>query len=287
MAQGDRPFDEVRRDLDALGFRPSRVRGQNFLLDPNLLDAIVRDAAIEADETVVEIGAGPGTLTQRLACAAARVVAFEIDPRLVEAASRRLSALGNLELVTGDALGGSKRGLHPRLCQVLSESRAAVVANLPYRIAAPLLANLLEHNPPPCRLVVMVQKEVANRILARPGTPAYGPLTIAIRARAEGARLRDVPREVFRPRPNVDSTILRLVPRADRPGPEEGERLRRLIALAFRARRKKLAPQWAPFFGGVRGAEAAMAALGVSPLARAEDLPVEAFRELARGTHPR
>jgi 16S rRNA (adenine1518-N6/adenine1519-N6)-dimethyltransferase len=275
-------FRRLRDRLDAAGFHPSSSRGQNFLVDPNLLDAIARDATIARGETVLEIGAGPGWLTARLGSLASRVVSFEIEPKLAALAKESVAALRNVEIVTADALGGrSKHGLHPMIGELLRGGGCVVVANLPYSIAAPLLANLFEHEPPPARAIVLIQREVADRLLAKEGTREYGPLTIAIRARATVARVREVPAQVFRPRPRVASTVVRVAARADPLPKKAGALLPELIAAAFRERRKKLAPQLAPLVGGSAQAERALAALGHRAGVRGESLSVEDFRSLA------
>jgi 16S rRNA (adenine1518-N6/adenine1519-N6)-dimethyltransferase len=285
MTKNRRPgFDELRARLRSTGFRPSSSRGQNFLVDRNLLEAIARDAEIAPRDTVLEIGSGPGGLTTILGSLASRVVAFEIEPRLAALAREATAAIPGVEIVVGDALGGrSKHGLHPRIEECLAAAESPlVVANLPYSIAAPLLANLFERERPPRRAIVMIQREVADRLLAEAGTREYGALTVALRAGAAIERVREVPREVFRPRPKVASAVVRLTPLADRLDPGARVRLRELLAIAFGERRKQLVPRLAPYLGGAERAAAALASLGHPPNVRGESLSVDDFRFLAR-----
>jgi len=274
-------WDALRVALEQVGFSPTRALGQNFLVDTNLLDAIARDAAIEPAERVVEIGPGPGWLTRRLARRAAQVTAFEIDDRIVEYLRGELEGVENVEIVPGDALGGSKRGLHVRLQEELRRG-CVLVANLPYSIASALLANLARHDPPPRRSVVMVQKEVADRLCAQPASGEYGALTVAVRATLAVERLRELPPSVFRPRPNVRSTVIRLAPMGRHLLPEQWERLDRVLRAAFGERRKQLAPRLAAAASADAPAVTQwLAALGVPASVRGEALSVEQLLALA------
>ncbi|HKE00080.1 MAG TPA: 16S rRNA (adenine(1518)-N(6)/adenine(1519)-N(6))-dimethyltransferase RsmA [Planctomycetota bacterium] len=274
-------FAGLRARLDALDFRPRRSLGQNFLVDRNLLDAIARETGASAAETVVEIGPGPAWLTRRLAGSARRVVAIELDPILARLAREDTASLPNVEIVEGDALGGgSKHGLHLAIGRELATGQSVVAGNLPYSVAAPLLANLLEHDPPPARAVVLVQSEVADRLLAPPGTREYGPLTVIVRAHARIERLRELPPDVFRPRPKVRSTLLRLRPREDRPDAALRRSLHELVEAAFGERRKQLAPR---LDGRVRTDPAhVLASHGLESRVRGEVISVETFVAIAR-----
>lgn len=278
---GPEAFARLRARLEELGFRPSQTLGQNFLVDPNLLDAIARDAEIEDGETVVEVGPGPAWLTRRLAARARRVVAVELDRRLAVLARESTSDLPNVEVVEGDALAGSKRELHPAIDAALRRPPCVVVANLPYSIAPPFLATLVEHRSPPRRAVVMVQREVADRLLASAGS-AYGALTVAVRAHARVERVREVPAAVFRPRPKVRSTLLRFAPLAHRPSDPERRALHGILDLAFAERRKQLASRLGPRLRGAVDVDAWREAHGLRPDARPEDVPVDAYVALAR-----
>lgn len=215
-------FASLRARLEAVGFHPSSALGQNFLLDPSLHRWIAEAAGIEPADTVVEIGSGLGFLTRELAARAARVLAVEVDARLLAVAREDLAAAANVTWVLADALGGAGRTLHPDVAAALAAGSAAagrvlVVANLPYAISGPLLVALAAAACPPSRCVLLVQKEVAQRIAALPGSRDYGGLSAALQALFRVRVLRDVPPEVFRPRPKVRSAILELARRDDGP----------------------------------------------------------------------
>lgn len=234
MAPRD-PFATFRARLEAIGFRPSSALGQNFLLDPSLHRWIAEAAGIEPTDTVVEIGAGLGFLTRELAARAGAVLAIEIDTRLLTIAREDLAAAANVVWLSADALGGAGRSLHPELAATFAQrpgvGRVLVVANLPYAISGPLLAELAAVPCLPARCVLLVQKEVAARVAAPHGSRDYGGLSASLQALFSVRVLRDVPAAVFRPRPNVVSAVLELVPRPDGP----------LAAASAAARRQFLA----------------------------------------------
>lgn len=211
-------FAHYRARMDALGFTPSSVLGQNFLLDPSLHRWIAEQAAPGPHDVVVEIGVGLGFLTRELAQRAQRVVAVEIDARLLQLAQEELGHATNIQWVAGDALGGPGRTLVP---EVAAAGRAAVaaggsllvVANLPYAISGPLLAELQALDVLPQRAVLLVQKELAQRVAAPCGNADYGGLSALVQATWQARSLRDVSPQVFRPRPKVMSAILGLVRR--------------------------------------------------------------------------
>lgn len=211
------PFQRYRSLMDAAGFRPSSVLGQNFLLDPSLHRWIADRAAPTPADLVVEIGVGLGFLTRELAARAGRVVAVEIDRRLLTIAQGELAAATNIAWVAGDALGGPGRTLHAEIPRELAAAvgRRLVVANLPYSVSGPLLAELAAVEPPVDRAVLLVQRELAQRLVAAPGTPDYGGLSVGVQALFVGRLLREVPPEVFRPRPKVTSAIVQLDRRSD------------------------------------------------------------------------
>lgn len=243
------PFQRYRERLAAIGFRPSSTRGQNFLLDPSLHRWIAEQAAPGPADTVVEIGAGLGFLTRELAQRAGRMVAVELDDRLLAIARDELGAL-SVEWIGGDALGGPGHTLHPALLAALAApppgdgGRRLVVANLPYSVSGPLLAELTAASPWIDTAVLLVQKELAQRAAAGPGDPDYGGLSVAVRAAFTASSLRDVPPEVFRPRPKVTSAVLRLDRRPDGLAAGTTEVARREFLLfvrhLFRQRRKVL-----------------------------------------------
>jgi len=203
--------------------------GQNFLADPNLLEAIVADAALEPDDVVLEVGGGEGVLTERLAERVARVHVVEIDERLSEPLGRVADASGGVvELVFGDAMRIDLGALDP--------APTAMVANLPYSVATPLLIRTIAELPSIGRWTVMVQREIAERLRARPGSRTYGGPSVLVQLCCDVRMLRAVDPAVFKPRPRVDSAVLALRRRRNAPD----ERIRNLIRDSFAHRRKAL-----------------------------------------------
>jgi 16S rRNA (adenine1518-N6/adenine1519-N6)-dimethyltransferase len=284
---GRDPFAHYRAAMDAIGFKPSRTLGQNFLLDPSLHRAIADAAAPGPDDLVLEVGTGLGFLTRELAARAGRVVSVEIDSRLLQIAASELAHCGNVQLVAADALGGPGRSLPEPVLSALGATRTGaflVVANLPYSAAGPLLAELCVLERPPDRAVVLVQKELAERIAGGPQASDYGGLTAVVQSLYRVRRLRDVPPDVFRPRPRVGSSVLHLEldPTAVAAGSTSTERrsFRSFIQALFRARRKSLRSTLPPAVAAVGG--------GLPPMnetelkRRAEDLEPSALWDLWR-----
>jgi 16S rRNA (adenine1518-N6/adenine1519-N6)-dimethyltransferase len=243
--------------------------GQNFLSDPNLLDAIVRDAELGPREVVLEVGAGEGVLTERLAAAAAHVHTVEIDRGLGPALAP-LAARPNVGLHWGDALELDLAGLDP--------APTAVVANLPYAVATPVILRTVAELPTVARWTVMVQREIADRLRAAPGSRTYGSPSATVQLACEVKLLRTVDPAVFRPRPRVESAILGL----RRTGAGADEPARELIRAAFAHRRKSLARSVEHVRPGTLAAtRAALEELGLDPGARAESLAPEDFAALS------
>ncbi|MFM8577414.1 MAG: 16S rRNA (adenine(1518)-N(6)/adenine(1519)-N(6))-dimethyltransferase RsmA [Planctomycetaceae bacterium] len=206
----------LRRRFSEVGFTLDLRRGQNFLVDLNLLDSIERLAAVRPDDIVLEVGAGTGSLTARLVASAGRVVSVEIDRRLAQLARESCIEATNLELIEGDVLAGKHR-LTPSVIEALARAtadlpngRLLLVANLPYCVATPVIANLLGCDRPFDAAIVTVQKEVADRMVAKEGSRDYGALSVWIRSQCTAAIDRVLPPTVFWPRPKVDSAIVRI-----------------------------------------------------------------------------
>jgi 16S rRNA (adenine1518-N6/adenine1519-N6)-dimethyltransferase len=243
--------------------------GQNFLADPNLLDAIVRDAELAPEDVVLEVGAGEGVLSGRLAPVAAHLHTVEID-RGLEPALEALAALPNVELHWGDAMKLDFAELQPQ--------PTAMVANLPYSVATPLLLRTIEQLPSLQRWTVMVQREIADRLRAVPGSRTYGSPSAVAQLACEVELVRAVDPAVFKPRPRVDSAILRL----RRTGRGADAETRQLIRAAFAHRRKSLARSLEHARpGSLAPARAALAELGLPEDARAEALAPEQFAALS------
>jgi len=200
------------------GIRPQGQHGQNFLIDLNLLDLLVRTADLGPKDVVLEVGTGMGSLAARMAPLAAEVVTVEIDPRLFSLASEELSGLRNVTMLQQDALK-NKNTIHPAVLEAVrakldahSGSRLKLVANLPYNVATPVLSNLLTSDPAPISLTATIQKELADRIVAKPGTKDYSALSIWMQALCTMEIVREMPPQVFWPRPKVHSAILHILP---------------------------------------------------------------------------
>ncbi len=270
-------FSRYRDQLAAVGFRPSTARGQNFLLDPSLHRWIAEQAGAGAEDTVVEIGVGLGFLTRELAARAGALLAVEIEPRLLEIARREVHGSGQVEWLEADALSGDGRTLAPRIAEVAAASsgRLMVVANLPYSVSGPLLAELVQLDRLPDRVVVLVQKELGQRLSAKVGDDLYGGLSALVQSVFKARSLRDVSPEVFRPRPKVWSSVVQLERRAARPGPHSEPAARPRFAPFVRAlfsqRRKVLR----------KTAAQAARALGVGERELPEELAVRRAEELS------
>ncbi|MEZ5077043.1 MAG: 16S rRNA (adenine(1518)-N(6)/adenine(1519)-N(6))-dimethyltransferase RsmA [Solirubrobacterales bacterium] len=247
--------------------------GQNFLADPNLLEAIVRDAGLSPADVVLEVGAGEGVLSERLAAVAAHLHTVEID-RGLEPALAPLAARSEVSLHWGDAMKLDLAGLEP--------APTAMVANLPYAVATPLLLRTIEELPGIGTWTVMVQLEIAERLRAAPGSRTYAAPSALVQLACEVRLLRRVDPAVFRPRPRVDSAILRL----RRTGPAADPATRTLVRAAFAHRRKSLARSLELARPGSIGpARAGLAALGLPEDARAEALSPQEFAALSGKLH--
>jgi 16S rRNA (adenine1518-N6/adenine1519-N6)-dimethyltransferase len=242
--------------------------GQNFLADPNLLDAIVRDAALEPADVVLEVGPGEGVLTERLAERASHVHAIEIDRRLA-APLERVAARPGVTLHWGDAMSFDFAGLEP--------APSAMVANLPYSVATPVLLRTIEGLLSISRWTVMVQREIADRLRADPGSRTYGSPSVVAQLACEVKLIRTVDPAVFRPRPRVESAILAL----RRIGPGADPATRDLVRAAFAHRRKSLARSLEHARpGSLAATRAALAELGLPEDSRAEALAPADFAAL-------
>jgi 16S rRNA (adenine1518-N6/adenine1519-N6)-dimethyltransferase len=214
--------------------RPKRSLGQNFLVDPNLQRKIVEAVGGEAEDVVVEIGPGRGALTDHIAGRVARLVLVELDDGFASSLAEQYAGRSDVHVVHGDVLEV------PLTDHVLDMTATKVVGNIPYNITTPIIFRLLQR-PRPKEIVLMIQDDVADRIVAPVGTKAYGALSIGVRSVASAERLFKVGRGAFRPVPGVDSAVIRITPVHPEPlGPEEERRLRVLVRASFQWRRKQL-----------------------------------------------
>jgi 16S rRNA (adenine1518-N6/adenine1519-N6)-dimethyltransferase len=265
----------IRELAQQLDLRPTKTLGQNFLHDANTIRRIVRTAELRPEDVVLEVGPGLGSLTLGLLPAAASVVAVEIDPRLaallpVTVTARRPDLADRLTVVEADAL---------RIRELPGPPPTALVANLPYNIAVPVLLNLLELLPSLDRALILVQAEVAERLAAPPGGSAYGVPSVKAAWYGEVRRAGAVGRKVFWPEPNVDSGLVALVRRPPPPGDRQATFA--VVDAAFATRRKGLRAALARWAGSPAAAEARLRAAGIDPATRGEKLSVTDFARLA------
>ncbi|MGH3321762.1 MAG: 16S rRNA (adenine(1518)-N(6)/adenine(1519)-N(6))-dimethyltransferase RsmA [Streptosporangiaceae bacterium] len=267
---------DARTLADRLGLRPRKTLGQHFVVDPGTIRRLVRVADVRPDDVVVEVGPGLGALTLALLPASRRLVAIEVDAALARALpatvrERAPAYADRLDVLHADAT---------RLDAVPGPSPTALVANLPYNIAVPVLLHLLELLPSLRGGLVMVQSEVADRLAAGPGSRTYGVPSVKVGWYAAARRAGTVSRNVFWPTPNVDSALVALT---RRPPPSKVDRTQvfALVDAAFAQRRKSLRGALARFAGSAALAEEALRASGIQPAARGETLTVADFARLA------
>ena len=270
---------DIRLLANRIGLRPTKALGQNFVHDANTIRRITRIADLAPGEVVLEVGPGLGSLTLGLLDEGARVVAVEVDPRLAavlpETIRERAPGLANdLTVIARDAR---------RLDTRLDPPPTALVANLPYNVAVPVLLHLLELLPSIRHGLVLLQSEVADRLAAPPGSRAYGVPSVKTAWYARAERTGAVPRSVFWPVPNVDSGLVRLVRTEPPPLPAGVDRadVFAVIDAAFAQRRKMLRSALAAWAGSAAAAESVLVRAHVDPRARAETLDVAAFARLA------
>ena len=258
--------------MTRLPVAPKHALGQHFLADPNILRVIERLAELEREDIVLEIGSGLGALTAFLASRVGLVYAVEIDRSLEPHLQAALAGQANVRLIFQDALSLDPSSLDP--------APGKLVSNLPYNVAVPILLETIDRMPTIELWCVMVQREIADRLFARPGSKAYGAVSVLVQLAAERAGFHPVSREVFRPRPRVDSALVAF---RRRPLPPRWPQGKALGEAAFSHRRKTLpnSLQQAGFCDRERAARA-LATLGRSPSLRAEELSPHDFLELAR-----
>ncbi|SDP22283.1 16S rRNA (adenine(1518)-N(6)/adenine(1519)-N(6))-dimethyltransferase RsmA [Selenomonas ruminantium] len=261
--------------LKAFGLRMSKKLGQNFLIDASIVQGIVDAAEIEEGDRVLEIGPGIGTLTQGLAEAGADVTAVELDKKLPAVLAETLKGYDNVRIVPGDIL-------KVNIPEIMGDAPFKVAANLPYYITTPILMALLERHLPITHMVTMVQKEVALRMVAKPGGKDYGALSVAVQYYTEPEIVLDVPPRSFIPAPEVDSVVIACKVR-ETPAVEvvDEKMFFRVVKAAFGQRRKTLAN--ALKGGGLPKEQVrdAMERAGIDPTRRGETLTLAEFGELA------
>ncbi len=270
---------DVRSLAAALGIRPTKQRGQNFVIDANTVRRIVRAADLDPTDVVVEVGPGLGSLTLALLGSASCVVAIEVDPVLAEALPATVERFApayadRLEVVEADAL---------RVSELPGPPPTALVANLPYNVSVPVLLHLLALLPSLQKGLVMVQAEVADRLAAAPGSRTYGVPSVKAAWYADVRRAGSIGRNVFWPAPNVDSGLVAWERRDPPAVSATREEVFAVVDAAFAQRRKTLRSTLKGMAGSAEAAEAALAHAGISPMARGESLGVEDFARVAEG----
>ncbi len=273
----------TKQILEKYGFSFKKSLGQNFLVDTNILHNIVEAAELSKERAVIEIGPGIGALTEQLCRAAGKVMAIEIDQRLLPILEDTLSPYGNVEVVHGDVLKLNLKQLVAN--RLAGYEEISVVANLPYYVTSPILMKLLEERLPLKQIVVMIQKEVADRIAAKPGSKDYGSLSVAAQFYAEAEIAMNVPASVFIPKPNVDSAVLKLSIR-EKPAVDvtDEELFFRVVRASFAQRRKTILNNLMSNLAGKEQKEMVIQALetaGIEPSRRGETLSIEEFAKLS------
>ncbi|MFG0249771.1 MAG: 16S rRNA (adenine(1518)-N(6)/adenine(1519)-N(6))-dimethyltransferase RsmA [Phycisphaeraceae bacterium JB051] len=265
---------QIKLLLDSFGLRPKKRFGQNFLHDGNKMQAILQAGDLQPGQLVLEVGAGTGALTSRLLEADARVVAVEVDRDLWPILEQQFAGDDRLTLVKGDVLKG-KHQINPEVVSELGDQPFKLIANLPYNVASPLLINLVSQFDQMSHAIVMVQKEVGDRLAAKPGSKTYGPMGIIVGATCDVSEVCTLSPSCFWPAPSVHSSVI-LLKRKPQPVTDDLAKFTELVHLLFGKRRKQL--------GAILGRDQELPQ-GVDQKMRPEVLTVEQLAALARMYH--
>ena len=275
-------FKNTQEIIKKHNFSIQKKYGQNFLIDEHVLNKIIAAAELTKDDYVIEIGPGIGTMTERMAPECKHVTAIEIDKELIPILSETLSGFDNVDIINEDVL---KVDLNKLIAERNDNKPVKVVANLPYYITTPIIMSLLENKIPIDTITVMVQKEVADRMMVGPGTKDYGALSLAVQYYAKPYIVANVPMNCFIPRPNVASAVIRLTCHKEPPVTVKDEKLMfNLIRASFNQRRKTLINGISNFSGlSFTKEQVAMAlnSIGLSENIRGEALDLEKFAKLS------
>lgn len=272
----------LKQLLHENSFRFSKSLGQNFLIDDSVLDAIIKGAEIDENSCVLEVGPGFGTLTQRLCMSAKKVVCVEIDKDVLPILNESISEFDNVTVINADIM---KTDIAALIKKEFGAERVKVCANLPYYITSPVITALLDPSLPIDGITVMIQKEVAERIAAKPGTKSYGALTAAVTYYANPQILKDVPPSAFMPQPKVWSSVIRLKMR-EKPAAEvkSEEMFFKVVRASFALRRKTLLnalTKSAEFSLSKDEAAHILESAGIDPQRRGETLSLDEFAKIA------
>lgn len=275
-------FKNTQEIIKKHNFSIQKKYGQNFLIDEHVLNKIIAAAELTEDDYVIEIGPGIGTMTERMAPECRHVTAIEIDKELIPILSETLSGFDNVDIINEDVL---KVDLNKLIAERNDNKPVKVVANLPYYITTPIIMSLLENKIPIDTITVMVQKEVADRMMVGPGTKDYGALSLAVQYYAKPYIVANVPMNCFIPRPNVASAVIRLTCHKEPPVTVKDEKLMfNLIRASFNQRRKTLINGISNFSGLSFTKEQvarALNSIGLSENIRGEALDLEKFAKLS------
>ena len=271
----------TKRIVEKHGFKFSKSLGQNFLIDSNVVDNIVEGANIGPEDFVIEVGPGIGTLTREIAKRAKNVIAVEIDKSLIPILENTLSDVENVELINEDIL---KMDIKKVIDEKLEGKRVKLIANLPYYITTPIVMRFIEEEIPVSSIVVMIQKEVADRMNAVPSTKDYGSLSVAVQYYCETEIVTNVPKTVFIPQPKVDSTVIRLdVLENPKIKVVDKKLFFKVVKGAFSKRRKTILNCLGSYDMGVskEDIKRILESAGIDPVRRGETLSIDEFARLS------
>ncbi len=275
-------INEIKRKY---GFRLSKSLGQNFMTDKNIIDKIIEGSMIGESDLVIEIGPGIGVLTAAAAEKAAKVVAIEIDSNLIPILGETLSDYGNIEIINIDVLKTDLNKISEQNKEINGQMIGGVkiLGNLPYYITTPIIMKILEDRVAADSITVMLQKEVADRIQAEPGSKIYGALSVAVQYYCTVTHVANAPKEIFIPRPKVDSTVIRLDIRKEKPVQLYDEDVFfAIVKSGFGQRRKTLLNSLTGIYGLTKDEVASIINIaGIDPGRRAETLNIQEFAALA------
>ena len=273
------------------GFKLSKSLGQNFLTDKNIIDKIIEGSFIGKRDLVIEIGPGIGALTAAAAEEAGKVIAIEIDKKLIPILQETLSEYDNIQIINQDILKTNLIELLEQNKEINGQTLEGVkiIGNLPYYITTPIIMKILEQGVPADSITIMLQKEVADRIKADPGSKIYGALSVAVQYYCTVAHVANAPKEVFIPQPKVDSTVIRLDIRKEKPVMLNSEEaFFAVIKAGFGQRRKTLLNSLTGIYGLSKDETlAVIKTAGIDPIRRAETLSIKEFANIANSIHPR
>jgi len=274
----------VKYILSKYGFKFSKSLGQNFLIDGNIVRKIVDEANIGKEDYILEIGPGIGTLTEELALKAKKVVAVEIDSSLLPILDETLERFNNVEIIHGDIL---KIDLGRIIEENLSNKSVKVVANLPYYVTTPIVARLIEEDLKLDSIIVMVQKEVAERMVATPGSKTYGSLSVFINFYSNPEIILKVPKTVFMPQPKIDSAVIKLNLNKELPDIDK-DKFFQVVKAGFSKRRKTIINSLSSYGFNIEKERIrdVLNALNISPDLRAENISVEEFIKISKSLPP-